>query len=97
NRGTRNWSQDTNEGMTLFGYYTPTAAPRMVRDPQLGAFTDGQTVDRSTAVGGQARLAALAVFANYCNVARKMANFDASLFPPDVLPQFRVFGGAGTA
>jgi hypothetical protein len=101
NRGTRNWSQDTNEGMSLFGYYLPTGVPKYVHDGQMqiGAFTDGQTVDRSTAVGSAARLGALAVFANYCNVANKMAAFDQlapNSFPADVLKQLLVFQGQGT-
>lgn len=100
-RGTRNWSQDTNEGVMLFGYYSPEGAPRYVHDGmmQLGAFTDGQTVDRSTTVGASARTAALAVFANYCNVAKKMVSFEQlapNTFTPDVLKQLLVFEGQGT-
>jgi hypothetical protein len=99
NRGTRNWSQDTNEGVTIFGYYLPTGAPRYVRDVQVGAFTDAQGVDRSTLVGANARLAALAVFANYCNVAGKMAAFNQlvpNTFSAEQLRQVLVFEGTGT-
>jgi hypothetical protein len=101
NRGTRNWSQDTNEGMSLFGYFLPSGAPQYAVPGmmQLGAFTDGQTVDRSTILGGNARLASLAVFANYCNVAQKMTQF-AQLAPDsftaDVLKSLLVFKGQGT-
>jgi hypothetical protein len=97
NRGTRNWSQDTNEGMSLFGYYLPGGAPSYAQNgTQVGAFTDGQTVDRSTAVGSAARLGALAVFANYCNVANKMTEFNQlapNSFSPDVLRQILLFQG----
>jgi hypothetical protein len=101
NRGTRNWSQDTNEGVMLFGYYSPQGAPQYVRDGvvQLGAFTDGQTVDRTTIVGAAARTAALSVFANYCNVANKMAAFEQlapNSFSAADLRSLLLFKGQGT-
>jgi hypothetical protein len=101
NRGTRNWSQDTNEGMTLIGYYVPAGAPQYVNpnNMQIGAFTEGQTVDRNTIVGANARLAALAAFANYCNVAGKMTQFNqlaANTFDAATLRQLLVFQGQGT-
>jgi hypothetical protein len=99
--GTRNWLQDTNDGVTLFGYFLPTGAPKYVKDGQmqLGAFNEGQTVDQSTLVGGTAQSAGFAVFANYCNVANQMAQFGTltnNALSGDQLKSVLVFQGQGT-
>jgi hypothetical protein len=74
--GTRNWNSDTNEGMQVFGYYRPSGAPEYLRpNMQIGNFTDGQGADRSTIVGADPTKAAMAVFANYCQVQGKIADF----------------------
>lgn len=96
--GTRNWNSDTNEGVTIFGYYDPAGAPRYKRDGmcQIGAFTDGQGVDRSTPVGSDPLKAAYAVFANYCNLAGKMDEFNRlvpNVFSPAELESLLIFEG----
>lgn len=97
NPGTREWSQDTNEGVTIFGYYSPTAAPEYATaSMQIGGFTDGQTADRDTLVGNDPAKAAYAVFANYCNIAGKMDRFNElvpNLFSADDLKTVLVFKG----
>lgn len=95
---TRNWNADTNEGVTVFGYYDPAGAPRYRRTDmaQIGAFTDGQGADRSTPVGSDAQKATYAVFANYCNLAGKMSEFQRlvpDVFTPAELDQLLIFEG----
>ncbi len=99
--GTRNWNADTNEGVTIFGYYDPAGAPRYKREGmcQIGAFTDGQGADRSTPVGGDALKSAYAVFANYCNLAGKMSEFTRlvpDVFSPAELESMLIFEGRPT-
>lgn len=95
---TRNWNADTNEGVTVFGYYDPAGAPRYKRDGmcQIGAFTDGQGADRSTSIGSDPMKAAYAVFANYCNLAGKMSEFQRlvpDVFSPAELEAMLIFEG----
>jgi hypothetical protein len=94
--GTRNWNGDAGDkGMTVIGYFNPQAAPAQLRF-QIGAFADGQSADRETAVGSDPSLAAFGVFANYLNVCGMLGSFDDIVpgrpFDADTLKSLLVFG-----
>lgn len=94
--GTRNWLSDAGDkSMTVIGYFNPAAAPAQ-RRLQVGAFTDGQSADRSTAVGSDPSLAAYAAFANYLNVSGKLARFAEVVpgvpFDDETLKSVLIFG-----
>jgi hypothetical protein len=75
--GTRNWNADSYESMTVIGYFSPVSPIAYVNNQiQLGAYTDAQTVDRATIVGGEPALAAYSSFANYLNVIGQLDQFD---------------------
>jgi hypothetical protein len=80
--GTRRWRGDAGDkSMTVIGYYNPAGAPTQ-RRIQVGNYTDGQGVDRSTLIGADPAKAAYAVFANYLNAVGKLADFE--LYAPGV-------------
>ncbi len=63
--GTRIWRGDAGtHGLAIAGFFHPTRVPEM-RKLQLGHFTSGQAVDRSTYVGAEPKRAAYALFLNY--------------------------------
>lgn len=73
--GTRNWSGDSGDRcMSVIGYYNPKAPPKMIRQ-QVGYYTDGQGVERTTLVGNEPALAGYAALANYMNVCGKIGEF----------------------
>ncbi len=73
--GTRLWRGDAGtQGFAVAGFFHPTKVPEM-RRLQLGAFTDGQAVDRSTYVGADPRRAAFALFLNYLAVHGETGSF----------------------
>jgi len=86
--GTRIWRGDAgSKGLAVMGYFDPAGNAKLMRT-QLGHFTDGQGVERSTYLGNDPKRAAYAVFANYLAVNQKLgefanyvptADFDASL------------------
>jgi hypothetical protein len=93
--GTRRWRGDTNEGMQIFGYYKPDGVPEYIKDNvQIGHFNDAQSAERSTLVGSDPRRAALAVFANYCSIAGRLADFQslAGVFSETELESLLIFG-----
>jgi hypothetical protein len=93
--GTRAWSSDSGiRCMTVLGYYRPEGAPTQTKI-QVGAYTDGQGVDRSTFIGSDASKIAYAVFANYLNIQGRMGELADYLpdgvFTPAQLEQVLVF------
>ena len=77
NKGTRIWAGDTVDTcMSVMGYFNPNKAPELRAAPQIGAYTSGQGVDRSTLIGDNPTLAAYAAFANYLSVSGRIAEFE---------------------
>jgi hypothetical protein len=73
--GTRRWSSDSGDkGMTILGYYSPKAPPKMLRN-QVGFYTDGQGAERTTLIGSEPALVGYAVLANYLNIHGKLDMF----------------------
>jgi hypothetical protein len=86
-QGTRQWRGDAGDkSMTVMGFFHPTQTPRLIRE-QVGHYTDGQGVERSTLIGGNPQLAAYAVLANFLNCCGKLSLFH------ELLPS--AFAGAG--
>lgn len=78
---TRNWRGDAgSHGIAVAGFYRPGSAP-VVHRTQLGYFTKGQAVERSTFVGSDPRRAAHALFLNYLAVHGQVGAF--SKFVPE--------------
>jgi hypothetical protein len=74
--GTREWQSDSGDrGLMVIGYFNPTAAPQMSHF-QVGHYTDGQGVDRSTFIGNNPASSAFAAFANYLNICKKISEFE---------------------
>jgi hypothetical protein len=72
--GSRDWNEDTNDSMTIVGYFNPSGVtPRSLL--QIGNYTDGQGADGSTFVGSSTAKVAYAVFLNYLSVCGKMGQF----------------------
>lgn len=75
--GTRIWVSDTGErSMSVIGYYDPKGAPKQ-RQVQVGQYTDGQVVDRTTVIGSSPLKAGCAAFANYLKLVVPEASFEA--------------------
>lgn len=94
--GTRTWRGDAGQkGLAVMGYYHPTSVPTL-RSNQIGAFTDGQGVDRTTYVGVEPRRAAYTILANYLSVNGKLGEFETlvsqSEFEPTKLDSHIAFG-----
>jgi hypothetical protein len=94
--GTRIWRGDAGQkGLAVMGYYHPTNVPTL-RTNQIGAFTDGQGVDRTTYVGVEPRRAAYTILANYLSVNGKLGEFETlvsqSEFEPSKLDSHIAFG-----
>ncbi len=94
--GTRIWRGDAGQkGLAVMGYYHPTNVPTL-RTNQIGAFTDGQGVDRTTYVGVEPRRAAYTIVANYLSVNGKLGEFETlvsqSEFEPSKLDSHIAFG-----
>jgi hypothetical protein len=74
-RGTRTWRGDAgSKGLAVMGYFHPKKIPEM-RKQQLGHFTDGQGVERTTYIGGDPKRVAYAILANYLQVNGKISDF----------------------
>lgn len=83
--GSRSWRGDSGDKcMTVIGYYSPTAPPKMTRQ-QVGFYTDGQGAERSTLIGSEPALVGYAVLANYLNIHGKLSDF--RTLAPGVFPQ----------
>jgi hypothetical protein len=81
--GTRNWRGDSGiRGLAVMGYFRPGGPPTQ-RRTQLGAFTDGQGVDRSTYVGSDPKRVAFAIFANYLQVNGQLGLFSQQVSTSD--------------
>ena len=99
--GGRAWNGDAGEKcMTVIGMYDPAGAPNYYSSTsmQIGAYLDGQGVDRSTVIGESPALAAYAVFANYLNLCGRLAEFDTltgAPLNPTQLKSVLVFEGKG--
>lgn len=94
--GTRIWRGDAGQkGLAVMGYYHPTNVPTL-RTNQIGAFTDGQGVDRTAYVGVEPRRAAYTILANYLSVNGKLGEFEnlvsQSEFEPSKLDSHIAFG-----
>jgi hypothetical protein len=95
--GTRNWGGDSGDkGMTVNGYYNPTAVPGLIHpaSPQIGAYNAGQGADQSTLIGSDPGKAAYATLANYLQVCGKLAaNADTftSVFGTGMVDQVLLF------
>jgi hypothetical protein len=88
-QGTRNWQEDAGaRGMTILGFYHPTAAPKYHNNQiQIGSYDDSQAAVRTTIIGSDPLQVAYAVVANYMNCAGLISNFN------NVLPG--IFTGPG--
>jgi hypothetical protein len=70
---TRIWSDESGDkSSTVIGFYNPNGPQTMVRE-QVGAFTDGQSADRTTFIGSDASKVGYAVLANYLAVSGQFA------------------------
>jgi hypothetical protein len=72
--GSRDWHSDTNDSMTIVGYYNPNGVSTRPL-VQLGNYTNGQGADGSTIIGSNTSRVAFAVLANYLNVIGKLGDF----------------------
>ena len=74
---TRNWAGDNVDScMSVVGYFNPIKAPGFrSAAPQIGAYTSGQGVDRTTRIGDSPALAAYAAFANYLSASGRIDDF----------------------
>jgi hypothetical protein len=73
--GSRDWSGDTNDSITVLGYYNPKGVSFRSSMMQLGNYTAGQGADGSTDLGGSTARVAFAVLANYLSVIGKFSDF----------------------
>jgi hypothetical protein len=75
--GTRIWLGDSVDTcMSVMGYFNPLATPEYIKPHgQIGAYTNGQGVDRSTLIGENPFMAGYAVFANYLSVCGRAGEF----------------------
>jgi hypothetical protein len=81
--GTRHWRGDSGiRGLAVMGYFKPGGPPEQ-RRTQLGAFTDGQGVDRSTYVGSDPKRVAFAIFANYLSINGQLGLFSQQVSTSD--------------
>lgn len=67
-------SDDGTKGMAVLALFDPTGAPSQIKT-QLGGFTDGQSVDRSTPVGSLPAAVPYFITANWLNVQGRVADF----------------------
>ncbi len=66
------WAGDrASNGVNYILYYNPAGRPE-TNGFQIGSFTDNQGADTSFITGGDPEKAALAVFANWCQVNKRM-------------------------
>ncbi|MFL5812562.1 MAG: hypothetical protein ACJ763_03215 [Bdellovibrionia bacterium] len=73
--GSRDWNGDTNDSMTIIGYYNPKGVSFRSQVVQLGNYTAGQGADGSTDLGGSTARVGFAVLANYLNAIGKFGDF----------------------
>lgn len=73
--GSRDWNGDTNDSITVIGYYNPKGVSFRSSVIQLGNYTPGQGADGSTDLGGSTARVGFAVLANYLSVVGKMGDF----------------------
>lgn len=71
------WSSDRGSaGVSYMFFYDPAGRRALVNDSfQVGQFTRGQAADERFITGGSAEMSAVAVFANYLAVNRKLGMF----------------------
>jgi len=95
-RGSRNWQgDDGTKCMSVIGMYNPAGAPAM-RRIQVGSYTDGQGVDRTTVIGASPAKAAYAVLANWLSAQGRLGEFEriapAGVFSRTELESVLIFG-----
>lgn len=74
-KGTRVWRGDAGvKGLAIMGVFNPQGAPP-IRFTQVGHYTDGQGVERTTYVGSDPKRVSYAIFANYLNLHGKLGEF----------------------
>ena len=81
--GTRNWRGDSGiRGLAVVGYYHPKS-PAKMRRVQLGAYTDGQAVERMAYVAQMPARVGWATFANYLSLCGRLGEFEKFVVPSD--------------
>ncbi len=95
--GSRFWQGDSGDrSMTVMGLYLPDRAPQYAvkERTQIGAYTDGQGVDRTTLIGASPSLGAYAALANYLSACGKLGQFSTlapGVFAPAELESTLIF------
>ena len=93
--GTRVWRSDAgSKGLAVIGHYSPSGPTSMART-QVGAYNNGQGVDRQTYIGDDPKKAAYVIFANYLNKCGRLGSFsdfvNGSGFEPSMLDSHLIF------
>jgi hypothetical protein len=102
NPGTRNWQGDAgSKSMSVIGLYDPKAAPRLIKKDryQIGSYTNGQGVERTSLIGDSPTLAAIAAFANYLSATGKIGELEKYVprgtFSDDQIEDLLIFDSIG--
>lgn len=99
--GSRNWQGDSgSKSMSVMGLYNPVSVPVYQNGTtQVGHYTNGQGVERSTFIGDSPALAASAAFLNYLNACGKIGDIEKYIprgtFSNDELKELLLFAPMG--